>query len=379
MKKTNLLFFLFVSLMIALSSCTDKKHFKVSGVVTDAAGSILYLEKEGLLKTSVIDSCQLTADGKFAFREKRPDYPEFYRLRIKNNDILFAIDSIEHISINASAKTMATKYTVEGSLNASAIKELRFSLLDLQNRINALLKQRTPQNQDQITAELDSAINKHKNLAKQIVLRNPLSTAAYYAVFQQVNGYNLFTPYDKEDRRYCAAVATAFDTYFPKAERSLSLKNYVLQAIVLDRQARNKEALSKMVQASKTDMIDVEMSTNRGQVAKLSNLKGKIVILDFTVYGNDHSSEYILALRDLYNRFHAKGLEIYQISLDDDIDLWRQASQGLPWICVHGTNGTPTAVSSYNVTELPTRFLINREGGIVKRNPTPVDIQKALE
>jgi glutathione peroxidase-family protein len=379
MRKTNLFLLFFVSLALCLSSCSDKKHFKVDGSISDASGSVLYLEKDGLLKTSVVDSCVLKSDGSFSFKAGRPDAPEFYRLRIKNSDILFAIDSCEHISVKASAKTMASQYSIEGSLASSNIKELRFSLIALQNKVTTLLKQRNPQNETQITAELDSAINQHKKLAKKIVLQNPLSPAAYYAVFQQVNGYNLFTPYDKEDRRYCAAVATAFYTYHPKAERTLSLYNFVMQAIVADRQARNQQTLSKMMQTAKADMIDVEMTTNRGQVAKLSDLKGKTVILDFTIYQVERGSEYILALRDLYNKYHAKGLEIYQISLDPDIDFWHQASQSLPWICVHGTNGTPAAVSTYNVTNLPTRFLISKDGSVVKRNPTEADVQKAVE
>ncbi|MBP1641008.1 MAG: hypothetical protein H6Q17_2591 [Bacteroidetes bacterium] len=379
MRKTNFFLLFFVSLILCLSSCSDKKHFKVAGVISDASGSTLYLEKEGLLTTSVVDSCILKSDGSFSFKAVRPDAPEFYRLRIKNADILFAIDSCEHITINASAKTMTSKYVIKGSLSSSNIQLLRVSLLDLQSRITSLLKQRNLQNKTQTSALLDSAINKHKKLAEKIVLQNPLSTAAYYAVFQQVNGYNLFTPYDKEDRRYCAAVATAFYTYYPKAERTLSLYNFVMQAIVADRQARNQETLSKMIQMSQADMIDIEMTTNRGQVAKLSDLKGKIVLLDFTVYQAERSSDYNLALRDLYNAYHTKGLEIYQISLDPDIDLWRQASQNLPWICVHGTDGTPTAVSLYNVTSLPTRFLIGKNGTALKRNPSAADIQKALE
>jgi hypothetical protein len=379
MRKTNLFLLFFVSLVLCLSSCSDKKHFKVTGVISDASGSTLYLEKEGLLKTSVIDSCVLKADGSFSFKASRPDAPEFYQLRIKKSDILIPVDSCEHITVNASAKTMETKYDIKGSLSASNVQILRFSLRDLQNRVTSLLKQRNPQNQVQITALLDSAINKHKKLAEKIILQNPLSTAAYYAIFQQVNGYNIFSPYDKADRRYCGAVATAFYNNYPKAERTLSLYNFVMQAILADRQARNQETLSKMMQTSQTDMIDIQMTTNRGQIAKLSDLKGKIVVLDFTMYQAERSSDYNLALRDLYNKYHAKGMEIYQISLDPDIDLWHQASQNLPWICVHGTNGTPVAVSSYNVTDLPTRFLIGKNGAVLKRNPGTADIQKALE
>lgn len=376
MRKANLLFFAFICLILSLSSCTDKKHFKISGTISEASGSTLYLEKEGLLQTSIIDSCVLKADGSYSFKAKRPDTPEFYRLRIKQADILFAIDSCEHLTINAAAKNMATGYTVEGSLPSSNIRELRLSLINLQNKINVLLKQRTPQNEAQTTAALDSAINMHKKLAQKIVLLNPLSTAAYYAVFQQINGYSLFTPYDKEDRRYCAAVATAYTTYYPKAERSVSLYNYVMQAIVADRQARNKEALSKMIQTSEADMVNLSLTTNRGQVARLSDLKGKIVLLDFVSYQGEQAAEYVLTLREMYNRLHAKGLEIYQVSLDPDIDFWRQSSQNLPWICVHGTDA---AAASYNVSQIPTRFLLNKNGTAIKRNPNIADIQKALE
>lgn len=375
MRKTSLLFFILISL-IFLSSCTDKKHFKVSGAITDASGSTLYLEKEGLLQTSVVDSCILKSDGSFSFKAKRPDTPEFFRLRIKQSDILFAIDSCEHVTITASAKSMGNSYTVAGSVPSSNIRELRFSLIALQNKINTLLKQRTPQNESEITAALESAIKTHKRLAQRIVLQNPLSTASYYAIFQQVNGYNLFTPYDKEDRRYCAAVATSYTTYYPKSERSVSLYNYVIQAIAADRQQRNKEALSKMIQTSQVDMINLSLTTNRGQVSNLSDLKGKVVLLDFVSYQGEHISEYILSLRELYNRLNSKGFEIYQVSVDPDIDLWRQASQGLPWICVHGTDG---AVGAYNVNQIPTSFLLDKNGTAIKRNPTIADIQKALQ
>jgi hypothetical protein len=59
-------------------------------------------------------------------------------------------------------------------------------------------------------------------------------------------------------------------------------------------------------------------------------------------------------------------LEIYQVSLDDDIHFWQTSVEHLPWISVHETNGQ--AVGTYGVTSLPTFFLINRQNEIVLRS-----------
>jgi hypothetical protein len=267
-------------------------------------------------------------------------------------------------------------YTVTGSNNSEKIQELKYSLSKLEKTISRVLKKRTDANKAQVTLLLDSAIEVHKQLARSIVLTNPLSIAAYYAIFQKLNGYFLFTPYNKDDRRYCAAVATAYNTFYPKSDRSISLYNYVMQAIVADRQAKNQELLSQMVQHAKTGIINLSLPDINGNIRKLSDLKGKVVLLDFAVYQTDNISDYIFALRDLYSKYHAKGLEIYQVSLDKDDNLWRNTVINLPWICVRG-NGS--ASLSYNVTEVPTNFLIDRAGNLAMRNAKNEDVRKAVE
>jgi hypothetical protein len=375
MQKTNIFLFFFI-LILGLTACTNKKQFVVSGTISDASGQKLFLERDGLLKTITLDSCTLNAKGTFSFKEMRPPYPDFYRLRLKNASIFFAIDSCEHISIDADAKTMDSVYTVTGSPNSEKIKALRQSLFTLETTITRLLKTQTDANKAQVTVLLDSAIEKHKQLARSIVLMNPLSTAAYYAIFQQINGYFLFTPYNKDDRRYCAAVATAYNTFYPKSDRSISLYHYVMQAIVADQQARNQELLNQMVQHAKSGIIDLSLPDINGNIHKLSDLKGKVILLDYIVYQADNISDYIFSLRDLYSKFHAKGLEIYQVSLDKDDNVWRNAVVNLPWICVQGNGSTAL---SYNVTQVPTNFLIDRSGNLVKRNATNEDVQKAVD
>ena len=89
-------------------------------------------------------------------------------------------------------------------------------------------------------------------------------------------------------------------------------------------------------------------------------------MIDFTMYGAKESAERTRLMRSLHEKYHEQGFEIYQISLDEDLHFWKFACENLPWVCVHETNGTTTNI--YNVKNLPTFFLVNRNNEIVVRS-----------
>ncbi|MDR0349670.1 MAG: thioredoxin family protein, partial [Tannerella sp.] len=96
--------------------------------------------------------------------------------------------------------------------------------------------------------------------------------------------------------------------------------------------------------------------------------KDKIVILNFTAYQTEWSLALNNILSSLYSEFHDKGLEIYQVSLDSDLHLWKNIASNLEWVCVRDpqTVYSQTA-AAYNVRQLPTVFLLNRNGALTKR------------
>ena len=90
---------------------------------------------------------------------------------------------------------------------------------------------------------------------------------------------------------------------------------------------------------SETGIIDINLRDMKGNVHKLSDLKGKAVILDFTIYQSAVSPTHNYMLRDLYDKYAGQGLEIYQVSLDADEHYWKTTADNLPWICVRDANG----------------------------------------
>ena len=106
-----------------------------------------------------------------------------------------------------------------------------------------------------------------------------------------------------------------------------------------------------------------------GQVRRLTDLKGQVVLLDFHVFATKESTARVMELRDIYNKYHAQGLEIYQISLDPDEHFWKTTTAALPWVCVRDGNGAQSEfVRQYNVQSIPTFFLVTRNSDLHKRD-----------
>ena len=357
-----------------LASCTEKK-FHLSGNIDNANDSLLYFENMSLNGPVTVDSVKLGKDGSFSFDEKAPENPEFYRLRIANQIINIAVDSTENITVKASYPTMSSQYDVKGSNECDKIKELALMQMNLQAQINALINNPNIPYQ----AEGDSIqrlLNAYKNTVKlQYIYKEPMRAYAYYALFQTIYVGNqtalIFDPRSrKEDVQVFAAVATSWDTYYPGSERGKNLHNIAIEGLKnvrIIQAERNQTIDANKVNTS--GIIEVALPDNKGNIRKLTSLKGKVVLLDFHAFASKGSTARIMMLRDLYNKYHAQGLEIYQVSLDPDKHFWKESVSALPWICVHDENGANSAFAAqYNVQTIPTFFLIDRQNVLQKRD-----------
>ena len=131
---------------------------------------------------------------------------------------------------------------------------------------------------------------------------------------------------------------------------------------------------------SETGLVDMAFPDASGNTQRLSDLKGHVVLLDFTSYCLPVMQERTLALRELYNRYHSQGLEIYQVSLDESEHFWKTMTAQLPWICVWDSEGLDNdIVRIYNLQTLPTWFLINRQNNLVGRQELLDDLETEIQ
>ena len=355
--------------LFGLVACNSADQFKIAGTVENAAKETMYLEHIGLLKTDLLDSVVLSKDGEFKFKAPRPEYPDFYRLRIGAKTIDFAVDSCETITVKADAKSFASSYQLEGSQTSDDIQQLRKSVSDIQRKVNNITPEMSAAERNAKIAEITADIEKHKVMARQLILQNPRSAAAYFAIYQKVKNAYIFSPYVKEDKPYCAAVATSYNTFMPEYVRSKNLYGLVMDAIQTERKEKANQEWAEIINNASAGYIDIALNDKNNKQRKLSELEGKVVLIDFSSYEMENSVQYTFELRELYNKYSGRGFEIFQISLDRSKLLWEESVANLPWVCVRDENGPNTTfVSSYNVRAIPTLYLMNREGVIIGRD-----------
>ena len=215
-----------------LASCAEKT--KITGHISNADNAMLYFECNKMSNIEVLDSVKLNKKGKFSFSVTRNKFPEFYRLRVNDKTIMLALDSVsENVIVDADVNDIFNA-EIEGSEESAKILELRRSSYELQKV--ALSKD---------LHKVDEKLELHRFLAQNIILDNPRSAAAYYALYQTVYGYYYLDPYNKNDLKYWSAVATSYSLFYPDYYRTEPLRTQTLTAMSMSRD--KSEMLQKII------------------------------------------------------------------------------------------------------------------------------------
>nr|AIF26833.1 hypothetical protein [uncultured bacterium fosmid pJB102C1] len=336
-----------------LSACSQK--FQVKGTLTGGdPEATVYLEHVGITNIDVVDSARLAKDGSFRFKAERPEYPDLYRLRVGNRSILLAVDSTETIGVTADLSNVLDAQ-FENSPESEAILALRRSLRD-------------------------NSLADHKAFAIKQMLVDPGSIVAYYAAMQFKGSEPVFSLTDKEDLKYLRAVATSWQVWKPECDRTKVLCRQVLDQMKDNRIQENNAAMAAFIAENENTFLDVNLPDENGDSIALSSLRGKVILLDFCSTEIEGYKDYLFSMRDRYNKYHAKGLEVYQVYPDQNRLLWEDQVRELPWTTVRTQNGLVDPVYSlYNVQTIPTIYLINRKGEVMGRYIGFANLNEGIE
>ena len=378
-------------LIAAMCSCSD--NFHVEGTITEAKDSTLYFEHMSLDGVVVMDSIVLDEDGDFDFSFKGNETPEFYRLRIARNIINVSIDSTETVTFKASYPTMASKYEVEGSDNCKRIKELSILQQQLLAKIIAV-NNTTGISYKETEDSINNMIEQYKDYVRtNYIIKDPRAASSYFALFQTIGNRLIFQPQESEmDIRTFAAVATAWDTYYggeagangevKHVDRAENLHNIAIEGLKALRikQAREYGPAIDPDKVQVISVFDIPLNDNKGKRRSLTEFKGRVVLLDFHAFSMPESVQRIMMLRDIYNKYHDRGFEIYQVSVDDNEHYWKTKTSALPWVCVHDPAGVESEyLQKYNVTQIPTFFLIDKNNSLEKRDSQIKDLDSEIQ
>lgn len=127
---------------------------------------------------------------------------------------------------------------------------------------------------------------------------------------------------------------------------------------------------------------DIVMKDKDGVTRKLSDLRGKVVLVDFWASWCGPCRRENPNVVNIYKKYRDQGLEIYSVSLDKTRDAWLKAikDDGLLWENhVSDLNGwTSSGGKAYGIMSIPATVLIDREGKIISRNLRGAELEKAI-
>jgi peroxiredoxin len=365
------------------ASCKRGDIFSIEGQLEAAEGDTLYLEQRGLAGIVKLDSVVLKGNGRFVMKQPAPPNPEFYQLRIGQQVALFAVDSTETLRVTANGSDLYHSFKVADSPANDRLRRVDEYTVRVTKAIEELrARHETREISDDLFVEqFETLLQEYKEEASKVIIGNPASAAAYYAVFQKIGDYLVFDPYDKRDYAMFGAVATSWNRYYPETERTKHLHDFTMNALRARRQQEQQNALLEAIPVTEVPGLpDIELKGVNGERVSLSSLKGKAVVLDFVVYNAEFSPGHNIRLNTLYTRYKGRGMEIYQVSFDPDEHFWKTSAANLPWITVREPSAMNAALlSTYNVSVIPTAFVINREGEIVKRVEDYEQLAAAVE
>lgn len=384
MKRSNLIIAVLALFTVACQPQVDR--FTLDGRIVEADGKTLYLEHLGLDRIEVIDSVRLDTEGDFSFSPVAPaDCFDFYRLRIDGKVINLSIDSTETVTVTASLPVMQMAYIVEGSENNNRLKDLVMSQMGLLQDLRRVSSHYNSPDPTILQQKVKEMVDVFKSdILTEFILPDPGAPYAYYALFMSINGQVLFNPQaDRQDAKCYAAVATQMDMKYPDAVRTTHLHNVALKGMVKTAPSRSNMSQEAIQQFEnlivETGLIEIELPDYKGQMRKLSDTRGKVVLLDFSAYKTDYSPNYNMLMRTLYNKYADKGFTIYQVSVDNDENYWINTASNLPWICVFEESGIYSAyLKSYNIQQLPSVFLIDRDGNITDRPESTDELDEKI-
>jgi peroxiredoxin len=127
---------------------------------------------------------------------------------------------------------------------------------------------------------------------------------------------------------------------------------------------------------------EISLAAPDGNIVELSDLRGKLVLVDFWASWCGPCRFANKRIKPLYEKYKSSGFEILGVSIDNDEDAWKKAIKAdkITWLQVNQQGGWKSEVAlQWNIEALPTTILIDKEGKILAVDPSEEKLEKMLK
>jgi len=365
MKFSTLLLLLF----FAGTSFAQTTSVKISGMIFKSGQDSIFVS-EYLGGTSYKDffGGALGENGSFELSGNVPA-PNYYVVRLGTTHIPIILRQGSDIKLYGDGRQLDQYLNVVNSQESHDLIEYIRISSDWQRKSNEANKeiQANPEKADSINRVMSAHFNQYKSQKNNFVARHG-NSAALYPAFREVNPQQDFATYK--------SLASQLIKAFPESPTIQQV------ALELDQQIKAQEANNILAPGKEAPDFEEKMIDGETTM-KLSDLRGKVVLLDFWASWCGPCRRENPAVVQLYEKYKDDGFTIMSVSLDKDRNSWIAAIEkdNLSWPNHVSDLGfwSSRVPKLYNVRGIPFTVLIDEKGNIIKTKLRAHDLAVELQ
>jgi peroxiredoxin len=334
--------------MLSVMACQNQKGLNITGTIKNATNLEGMFEEVMMSQVLAIQKVNFDGSGNFKINVPEGLKAGIYRLRLGQKQINMIFNGSEkNVKVESDLTTLqSTQYKVSGSEDTE-------KYLSILSDIDAN-KLKT----EEVKKTLESAKNPLLSMILALQIEDfgkPEYISFHQGIAKKLSETYPGSPYSKDYQRMLAAFQNA-----------VAMKEAGATSIAVGQPAP-----------------DISLPNPDGKVYKLSDLKGKVVLLDFWASWCGPCRRANPSVVSAYNRFKSKGFVVFNVSLDKDKQKWIDAikQDGLNWE-YHVSDlryWDSQAARLYGVQAIPQQFLIGKDGKIAAISQAGMSLESELE
>lgn len=355
----------------------------IKGVITNGAGRTIFLEHWPIGSTSfqVIDKAVIGSDGSYTLKSG-VEKLDIYNLRVEPTSAAqnesyanLIMQKGDVVTMNADADAMTKTFEVSGNDISENLENLFHTVyypfdkgLDSLRRVEATLPQGDEQARGAVVAARSQMNEKFMALLKEIASTNENSPIGYLAYMRYLSA-KISSQIDVEEEEL-----DYFDQLVGAVKETMGASFLAVQA-----QSNARQIRSTVMQTSQApvpllnpgdEAPELAFPNPEGKMMKLSDLRGKVVMIDFWASWCGPCRKQSPHVVSLYKKYNPKGFEIFSVSLDKNKDRWIAAikADGFTWP-YHVSDlqqWNSEAAKLYGISSIPFVALVDKQGKIIQ-------------
>lgn len=349
-----------VPVLVAVAVVSCGRTASVEGVLADAPGSEVVVKVLDVNRYEILDTLKVNQKGHYSCKvDIEKGQPEFVYVFYGDRKIAsLLLDGGDRVVVTSDT---LGNFSVTGSEESVRLADVERKYSDFAASFDSLalsLASLSPESAEaaDVRRQMGASYIAYYRDRLRYIMENPYSLTCVPVLFQ-VAGADALPVFGQDtDAIHYRNICDSLETVYPESKYVKALRAEA------DRRSDLLEFRVRVQNAEQVNYPDIELPDINAVKVSLSDVDSKVVLLHFWSSSDLAQKMFNLdVLKPIYEEYHPKGLEIYQVALDADKATWARTvkDQGLGWINVCDVAGPgSTAARLYNVNTLPVSFVI---------------------